>query len=91
MPKKSKLEVVDASDLTDSDWAAINKVIRAFRAGGMHAFWQELDKLDDGDLVLQIKVAGAFFPNEVREALKNEMAEQGITIEDLQEVLKKLH
>jgi hypothetical protein len=32
---------------------------------------------------------GAFFPGDVREALKDSMAESGITIEDLREMLKK--
>jgi hypothetical protein len=33
-------------------------------------------------------VAGAFFPDLIREALKDEMAEHGITQEDLKELLR---
>jgi hypothetical protein len=41
-----------------------------------------------GDPARQIKVAGAFFPDLIREALKDEMAEHGITQEDLKELLR---
>jgi hypothetical protein len=37
MPSKRKLEVVDASGLTDVDWAAIKQVQRAFEIGGANA------------------------------------------------------
>jgi hypothetical protein len=37
-------------------------------AGGFEVFWDEIDKL--GDPARQIKVAGAFFPDLIREALK---------------------
>ena len=82
-----KLNVVDSSDLTDSDWAAVNRVNRAYEAGGIDAFWDELEKLDDQ--VLEITVASAFFPDLIRELLKDQMAEHGLAFEDLQEVLRK--
>ena len=91
MTKKSKLEVVDTRGLTDGDWAAINMVIRAHRAGGMDGFWDELEKLGDDNLILQITIVGAFFPDVIREAIKNEMAEQNITVEDLRNLVKRLH
>jgi hypothetical protein len=59
--------------------------MHACAAGGFEVFWDEIDKL--GDPVRQIKVAGAFFPDLIREALKDEMAEQGITQDDLKELL----
>jgi hypothetical protein len=34
---------------------------------------------------------GAFFPNEVRETLKDKMAEEGLTEEDVREMAKKLN
>ena len=72
MAKKSKLEVVDTRGLTDADWAAINKVIRAYRAGGMEGFWDELEEFGDDNLILQITIVGAFFPDVIREAIKDE-------------------
>jgi len=91
MAKKSKLEVVDTRGLTDADWAAIDKVIRAYRAGGMEGFWDELETFGDGNLILQITIVGAFFPDVIREAIKDEMAEQSITLEDLRNLVKRLH
>jgi hypothetical protein len=82
-----KLHVVDSSGLTDADWAAVNRVNRAYEAGGIDAFWNELEQLDDE--VLQITVAGAFFPNVIREVLIDFMEEHGLTINDLREMLRK--
>ena len=90
MAKKSKLEVVDTRGLTDADWAAIDKVIRAYRAGGMEGFWDELETFGDDNLILQITIVGAFFPDVIREAIKDEMAEQSITVEDLRNLVKRL-
>jgi len=86
--KGFELKVVDASCLTDADWTGINKVMRACEVGGFEVFWDEIDKL--GDPARQIKVAGAFFPDLIREALKDELAEHGITHEDLKELLRSL-
>jgi hypothetical protein len=36
------------------------------------------------------RVIGAFFPEMVRETIKDVMAEKGITIEDIHELLQKL-
>ena len=87
MAKGLKLTVVDTSGLTDADWIAINKIMRACEAGGFNVFWDEIDRLVDP--VLKIRVAKAFFPDLIREALKDEMAEQGITHEDLKEFLTR--
>jgi len=86
--KKSVLEVVDPSGLTDADWNGINQVKRAYESGGWDAFWSELETLGD-DVVLQIKVAAAFFPDEIRTAIKDILVEKGITLEDLRVLLKK--
>ena len=85
MEQGLELKVVDMSGLTDADWAAINKVIRACANRDLELLRDEIDKL--GDPARQIKVAMAFLPDLIREALKDEMAEQGITQEDLKEFL----
>jgi hypothetical protein len=81
------LHVVDSSGLTDVDWAAVNRVNRAYEAGGIDSFCDELEKLDDE--VLQITVAGAFFPTLIRELLVDRMAEHGLTFDDLREILRQ--
>jgi hypothetical protein len=61
---------------------------RAYERGGWDAFWSELETFSD-DVVLQIKLAGAFFPDEIRKAIKDILAERGVTVEELRELLKK--
>jgi hypothetical protein len=65
--------------------AAIEWVNRAYEAGGMEAFCNELEQLDE---VLQITVAGAFFPDLIRALLQDQMAEHGLTFQDLREILR---
>jgi hypothetical protein len=86
MALEHKLHVVDFSGLTHADWAAVNQVKRAYEAGGIDAFCDELDRLDDE--VLQVTVAGAFFPALIRELLEDQMAEHGLTFDDLREILR---
>lgn len=83
---RQKLNVVDTSGLTDADWAVVNRVNRAYEAEGIEAFWDELESLEDS--VQAITVASAFFPDLVREVIKDHMAEHGVTIDDLREILR---
>jgi hypothetical protein len=82
-----KLNVVDTAALTDTDWVVVNRVNRAYEAGGIEAFWDELENLDDP--VQAITVASAFFPDLIREVIRDHMAEHGLTIDDLREILRK--
>ena len=36
-----------------------------------------------------MSVLSAFFPDMIREAIKDEMANQGVTVEDLREIIRK--
>jgi hypothetical protein len=65
----------------------VNRVNRAYEDGGIEAFWDELEKLDD--VVRALTVASAFFPDLIREVIKDQMAEHGVTVEDLREILRK--
>ena len=85
---EATLEVVDATDLTDAHWPSIDRLKRAYEARGMNGFWDELERLS-GDFVFQITIASAFFPAQIREALKGVMADYGLTMEDLREILEK--
>jgi hypothetical protein len=83
-------EVVDSDGLTDADWVEINKLRRAFADGGSRAFWEAMDKLGDADPIRRLRVAGAFFPDVVREALKDEFAAAGMSEEDVREMLRQI-
>jgi hypothetical protein len=46
--------------------------------------------LSEADPVRATRVVGAFFPDLVRETVRDLLAEKGITVEDLREMLQKL-
>jgi hypothetical protein len=82
-------EVADPSGLTDADWAEINRLRRVHERGGQRAFSMAMKKLAE-DPIRYMRVVGALFPDKVREAVKDAMAELGMTDEDLREFLRKL-
>ncbi len=83
-------EVVDLSHLTDADWAEINKLNATWRNGGQNALSKALGDLADADPIRYTSVIAAFFPDLVREAIKDAMAERGITDEDVRDLIRKL-
>ena len=89
MPRKPELQVVDATDLTDAHWAAIDRVKRAYEVAGIDGFCDELERLSKGDVVFEVAIASAFFPAQIRAALMDVMADHGLTMEDLREILEK--
>jgi len=87
--KPIDLEVADPSGLTDADWAEINRLKSLYETGGRNALSKALAELGESDPVRSIHVLRAFFPETVREALSDSMAEQGITAEDLRELIRR--
>lgn len=86
MTEKEHLEVVNTSGLTDADWAEINKLQEAQKTGSLKQAMDELSK----DPIRCVRVMGAFFPDMVREAIKDHMADIGVTAEDLHAAIRKL-
>jgi hypothetical protein len=89
MMANEPFEVGDPSGLTDADWAYINKLGRALEDGGQKGLSKALDELAS-DPISYMKVIGTLFPDMVREAIRDEMAEAGMTEEDLREMVRKL-
>jgi hypothetical protein len=83
------LEVVDSSGLTDANWAGINRLRQTYREGGQAAFSEALRELAK-DPFRYMAVMGACFRDITRELIKDEMAEAGMTEEDLREQVRKL-
>jgi hypothetical protein len=83
------LEVVDTSSLTDADWAELNKLKAAYENGGVEALSGALEKLA-ADPVRYVTVMGALYPDMMREAIRDKMAEMGTTEDELRELLRKL-
>ena len=78
----------DTSGLTDADWAEINKLRRAYETGGDEAALAAFKELLK-DPVRCTRVIGAYYPEKMREALKDAAAEAGVTIEDFRDLLRK--
>jgi hypothetical protein len=83
------LEIENPSGLTDMDWAEINKLRRAYESGGQPALNEAMLELTK-DPVRYVTVMGAFFPDMTREAVKDSMAEVGLTEDDVREMVRKL-
>ena len=84
------LEIENPSGLTDADWAEINKLRRAYESDGQPALNEAMQELAKDDPVRYVTVMGAFFPDMIREAIKDTMAEVGLTEDDVREMVRKL-
>jgi hypothetical protein len=89
MATPEELGIVHTSFLTDADWAEINKLNRAFKSGGEAALRKAYRELAEHPS-RWVRVFGAFFPDKLREILKDKMAEVGLTDDDLIELDRKL-
>ena len=81
-------EIIDSSHLTDADWAEINKLKKACETGGK-ALSAAIEQLAT-DPIRYMNVMAAFFPDMIREAIKDSMAESGMTEDYLRELIRKL-
>jgi|SRR5215469_1294741 len=89
MTEPDDLEVQDTSGLTDADWFEINKLRKAHKKGGRKAFANALDRLAKDPIRFAV-VIGALYPDMMREMIRDQMAEAGITEQDLRELIQKL-
>lgn len=83
------MEIADTSGLTDRDWAEINKLKQAWEAGGQRALNKAVDNLA-ADPIRYMTIIGAFFPQMVTDAIKDEMAEKGVTVEEVRALMEKV-
>jgi hypothetical protein len=89
MADDEPFEVVDSIGLTDADWTEINRLQGAYRRGGKKALNAAMTELAK-DPIRFAAVIGAFFPDMIREAMKDAVAEAGMTEEDIRELVRKL-
>jgi hypothetical protein len=89
MPKQSEPEIADTSSLKDADWAEINKLKRAHQSGGTKALDLALQELRKDNPERYVRIVAAYFPSRVAEMLKDAMAEAGLTLEDIREMLRR--
>jgi hypothetical protein len=84
--KRGAPEIVDASKLTDADWAEVNMLRRAYEKGGQKAFSKALDELGERDPAQYLTIAAAYFPQIVRELIQDNIAAKGLTEEEFREL-----
>ena len=87
MAADDDLGIEEVSPFTDADWAAINKLKRAYDSRGMGGLNNEFDELVEDDPVRAFRVMRVFFPRRMREALDEAIASMGA---DLKEILQQL-
>jgi hypothetical protein len=90
MPKDRTIAVQDPSGLTDADWSEIGKIQKAHAEGGMKALDVALQELLDRDVLRHAMICGALWPDELREAIRDAMAEEGMDEQDLRQLIRKL-
>jgi hypothetical protein len=61
---------------------------KAYETDGPKGLDKAFEELSN-DPIKYLRVVGAFFPNEMCESIKDAMAEQGITEEDLREIMQQ--
>ena len=83
---EDRFQMENPSGLTDADWAELKK---AYDDGGQRGLNEAMENLAKHPL-RYATVIGALYPNMLREALRDSMAEQGITDEDLRKMARKL-
>jgi len=88
--KREPIEVDDSSDLTDADWAQINHLQEVYQTGGKKALSKALGVLAEQDPIQYVVVMHAFFPRMIREAIRDSVAEAGMTEDDMRELIRKL-
>ena len=86
----AKLEPVDASHLTDADWAELNTLRQALETRGPEALSKAFAKLAKADPIRYMNIVAALFPDMVREMARDKIVEMGMTEEDVRELIRKL-
>jgi hypothetical protein len=86
--RDDELGIEDTSSLTDADWAEINGLRDAYKTGGQKALKNAWRKLM-GDPIRAMRVYGAFFPAKLRNTIRDVLASEGMTIEDVKKVIDK--
>jgi hypothetical protein len=76
----------DSNYLTDADWAEINKLRRIWETKGTKGLTKAFDQLDP---VQCFRIMAALFPERVYNTIRDQMAEKGLTEDDLKEMAQK--
>ena len=86
MANRSAPGIVDTSNLTDADWAEINKLTQASETGGQKAFSKALDELENRNPVQYFTIVAVYFPHTVIEVIKDNIAANGLPEEEFYDI-----
>ena len=89
MSGDDELRVVDSSNLTDEDWAEINRLKQCHVNGGAVDLSKALHDLSAKEPLRYFRIMGAFFPDELKNAVLDELANAGLTEADLRDMIAK--
>jgi hypothetical protein len=81
------LEVV--TGLRDADWPDIKRLQQLYQTSGRDVLLKALGELGASNPVRSIRILHAFFPDTVRAAIKDSLAGEGITEEELRALIRK--
>jgi hypothetical protein len=88
--RDDELGIEDASRLTDTDWIELNKLRNTLENGDPEkAFQKSFKSLAEKNPSCAFRIYEAFFPHKALNALKDGMAEAGLDLEDLKEMIAK--
>lgn len=87
--REDELGLEDTSFFTDADWAALNKLLDILRDNGSNALKSAWAALARDDPVQALRIASAFSPTWVSNLIKDELAEAGVTKNDLEDILRR--
>jgi hypothetical protein len=79
----------DELALTDADWAEINRLKRILETEGSKALKKALVDMAKMEPVRYVTITAVFFPEKVYNSMKDFMAAEGITEDDLIERVRK--
>ena len=81
--------VVKTEHLSDADWAELNRLNKIFVNQGIEAFSKALRDLASAEPARYLAISAAFMPQEVENSVRDYMAANGITAEELLEIIEK--
>ena len=82
-------EIEDPSFLRDTDWIEVNNLRREYDRGGSSALRAAWKDLVSRDTPRAGRIFGAYFPRKWRETLLDTLADVGLTVEELEEMLRE--
>lgn len=86
---KFPVDVANDAGLTDFDRTELNVLRHAYESGGVDCLDKALAALADANPIQYVRLMAALFPDAARETIRDVVAEAGLTIEDINGMIRK--